>query len=152
MTYKIRCYTLFNITQTNVTNRRGNKNDPISLETQNKRNTQCNFDTIIQVISLRSQPENITSPTKIEKNLEEFDNFGFVYSSETNIPVWTFEFSINHHSVFDDGINELGGLYTDCDNVPMICELGEIEKLPSILDVSPELRNIYFEVITDEIE
>jgi len=41
----------------------------------------------------------------------------------------------------------LGGLYSDCEGVPMIKVGTEWDKLPNFLDTSPELRNIYFEVI-----
>jgi hypothetical protein len=37
-----------------------------------KRNTQANFDTILQVISLRSQPESLSIPKKM---LIKFDDF-----------------------------------------------------------------------------
>ena len=54
------------------------------------------------------------------------------------------------HSVFDDGVRGLGYLYEDCDNVPMIRCGTEWDKLPEFLDTSPELRNIYFEVMLND--
>jgi len=149
MSLKIRCYTLFDITKTGVTNRRNSNNpDP---KWQKQRNTQCNFDTILQVASLRSQPENITDPTQTPITFSELISLDFLFESETEPhPCWTFEFTVNFHSVFDDGINEFGYLYSDCDGVPMIQIGTEWDKLPSFLDASPELRNIYFEVLLDE--
>ena len=66
MMQKIRCYTLFNITKTGITNRRNSSKlgPDKDKEWEKLRNTQCNFDTLIQVISLRSQPENITDPVQ----------------------------------------------------------------------------------------
>jgi len=122
MSLKIRCYTLFDITKTGVTNRRNSNNpDP---KWQKQRNTQCNFDTILQVASLRSQPENITDPVESLVTFSEFDKFGFLFEA----------------------------LYADCDGVPMIQIGTEWGKLPTFLDSSTELRNIYFEVIPDENE
>jgi hypothetical protein len=152
MSYKIRCYTLFDIAQTNLVSRK----PPIDLtdeqkkEWQTNRNSQLNFDTIIQVISLRSQPEEITGITKQNVNFKEFDNFGFLFEDEEDQPCWNFEFTISHAKVFDDGISELGMLYSDCEGVPMIRTGREWKKLPDFLDTTPELKNIYFKVISYE--
>jgi len=149
MSLQIRCYTLFDITKTGVTNRRNSINlDP---KWQTQRNTQCNFDTILQVASLRSQPENVTEPVRQTITFTEFDKFGFLFESDTEPhPCWTFDFTVNFHSVFDDGIHEFGYLYADSDGVPMISIGTEWDKLPQFLDTSTELRNIYFEVLHDE--
>ena len=152
MSYKIRCYTLFDITNTGISNRR----PPINLtenqikEWETKRNSQCNYDTILQVINLRSQPENFTKSTKIKVNFTQFNNFGFLYEDEEDQPCWYFDFDIFHKKVFDNGIDELGLLFEDCDGVPMIKQGTEWEKLSTFLDTSPELKNIYFEVLSNE--
>ena len=152
MIQKIRCYTLFNITKTGITNRRNStKLDPDKdKEWEKLRNTQCNFDTLIQVISLRSQPEDITDPIQEIIVFDDCDFFGFMYDKQECQPAWTFEFVVNYHGVYNDGINQLGNLYSDCDSVPMIKTEGDWDKLPVFLDTSPELRNIYFEVIPNE--
>jgi hypothetical protein len=113
-----------------------------------KRNTQANFDTILQVISLRSQPESLSIPKKRLIKFDDFENFGFLFQQIENetYPMWEFSFDIQHHSVFNDGISELGALYNDCNGVPMILCGTEWEKLPSFLDTSEELKNIYFTV------
>lgn len=153
MTTKIRCHTLFDITNTGVSNRRppSNLDDDALQRWNNDRNRQCNFDTVLQVISLRSQPENITAPHKEDFIFAEFEKFGFLFdaSEDKTIPKWSFDFTVNYYSVFDDGITELGALYTDCDSVPMLTKLSEWDKLPNFLDISPELKNIYFEVLND---
>jgi len=146
---RIRCYTLFDITKTGIVNRKSPINgSPDKLaEWERKRNTQCNLDTIVQIISLRSQPENISTPAQHEGSINEF---GFMFIEEEISNHWSFEFDIIHKSVFDDGVNPLGYLYNDCDTVPMIKVDTEWFKLPNFLDTTPELRNIYFEVITNE--
>jgi hypothetical protein len=147
---KIRCYTLFDITQTGVTNRRNNTK---TSQWEKDRNTQCNFDTIVQVISLRSQPENITSPEQSIIIFDETNEFGFLFEQEEEAhSYWHFDFDINYQGAYDDGINEFGHLYSDCDGVPMIKVGTEWDKLPEFLDSSVELRNIYFEVIPNETE
>jgi hypothetical protein len=116
------------------------------------RNTQTNFDTILQVISLRSQPENITEPVQEILIFDgEVDIFGFLFDSEDVAQsCWSFEFTIPHDKVYYDGINELGNLLNDCDGVPMIKVGTEWDKLPNFLDTTPELKNIHFEVIDEK--
>lgn len=149
MSFTITCYTLFDITPTGVMNRHRpvvHEDMPIWLQ---KRNTQCNFDTVLQSISLRSQPDVTRKPKKIQIRFDEFTNFGFLYQQieNENYDCWSFDFDIQHPSVFNDGINELGSLYSDCDSVPMIKTETAWDKLPAFLDTSDELRNIYFKVV-----
>jgi len=146
MGMSIRCYTLFDITKTNITGR----NPPPNLQGkiniwQEKRNSQINFDTIIQIISLRAQPENITEPTKTKINPKEM--FGFASEIFEEVDVWSFDFNIGYTGVFDDGISQLGYLYEDCNNVPM---MRNDQELPEFLDISPELKNIHFEIINHD--
>lgn len=152
MSYRIRCYTLFDIERTGILNRK----PPINLSEEQivnwnkRRNSQCNYDTILQVVNLRSQPEDMTDTNQTKINFKEFQNFGFLYEDEEDQNCWYFDFTIIHKSVFDNGIDELGSLYEDCEGVPMIKQGTEWEKLSSFLDTTPELRNIYFEVLEDE--
>lgn len=147
MSHRICCYTLFNVTQTGVLNRsKPNENNVEGW--LHKRNTQCNFDTILQVISLRSQPEVVKNPIKIEMTDEDFMKFGFLYEKTDNYNYcWKFEFEIQHSSVFENGITPLGALYNDCDGVPMIPCHEQLTIIPHFLDTSIELKNIYFEVV-----
>lgn len=147
----IACYTLFDITQTGVRNRGKPPENEDLAQWLKQRNTQCNFDTIQQAISLRSQPEIITSPKRIDIKFNEFDKFGFLYqqTEDETYPCWVFKFTVQHASVFDDGINELGALYNDCHTVPMVKCDTQWEKLSDFLDSSDELRNIYFEIQDD---
>lgn len=148
MSFKITCYTLFDITPTGVINRHRPVEDEEITSWLYKRNTQCNFDTILQAVSLRSQPEITRMPEKQKIRFDEFE-FGFLFEQQDDevYDCWTFDFDIQHPSVFNDGINEIGALYSDCDNVPMIKCGTEWNKLPAFLDTSPELRNIYFKVV-----
>ena len=151
MNYIITCYTLFDITHTGVLNRNRPPTDVDLNDWFYKRNTQSNFDTILQAISLRSQPEIIRNPKKINIKFDEFDNFGFLFQQveEEEYPTWTFEFTVQHPSVFYDGVNELGSLYSDCHGIPMIKCGTEWDKLNNFIDCTPELKNIYFKLNND---
>ena len=142
----ITCYTLFNINKTGIRQRSKVPENVVVDDYVYKRNTQANLDTILQVISLRSQPEIIKEPFKVYKNIKSSD-FGFMYEingDSTN--VWMFDFVVQHVSVFDNSINQFGYLYQDCDKIPMIICKDEHPDLSNFLDISPELRNIYFEI------
>lgn len=147
MSYKITCYTLFDITNTGVLARHKPPSENVE-EWLHQRNTQCNFDTIVQAISLRSQPDVTKKPQHNKIRFDEFENFGFLFQQLENeeYDCWSFEFEVHHPSVFNDGISELGALYSDCSNVPMIKCGSEWDKLPAFLDTSDELRNIYFKL------
>jgi hypothetical protein len=144
MSHRIVCYTLFDITKTGVLNRARPSSDVTdNNEWFRKRNTQCNFDTILQVISLRAQPDVTKDPQLKLMNLDKEEYFGYVFKAK-DIPVWTFDFEIQHSSVFEDGIEELGALYKDCEGVPMIrCDTQWINAGDK-LDITSETRNIYF--------
>jgi len=148
MSFTVTCYTLFDVTQTGIINRNRPEIEQDDAVWQHKRNTQCNFDTILQAISLRSQPEILDEPKKIEIRFDEFKDFGYLLEQQGDekYNCWVFDFSIQHPRVFDDGITELGALYSDCDEIPMIkCETSW-DKLPKFLDSSDEMRNIFFKV------
>jgi hypothetical protein len=149
---KLRCFSLFDITKTNVTSKKSllGPSPEEAREWQNRRNTQCNLDTIIQVISLRAQPENITDPMQGCLDDENRENFGFLYNMEEQQIFWYFDFSVNYSSVFADSEDELGALYADCEDVPMIKTNLSPNNIPSSLDTTPELRNIYFRVLSND--
>lgn len=149
MPNRICCYTLFDITRTGVLNR---SKAPLDINPKSwllQRNTQCNFDTILQAISLRSQPEIISSPVQSLAKFDSSKNFGFMYkqNNQKKYPIWNFLFEVQHSSVFANDIGPLGFLYNDCDGIPMIKCGTEHSDLPSFLDTSDEFRNIYFELL-----
>lgn len=154
MSFKVTCYTLFDITNTGITSRSKLVEGEDEATWHHNKKTQCNFDTIVQAISLRSQPDVLEKPKKIEIRFDEFKHFGFLFEQQSDevYNCWTFDFEIQHPSVFDDGITELGALYADCDGVPMLTCDTTWDKLPKFLDSSDEMRNIYFMVTNDEEE
>lgn len=152
MNHRLTCFTLFDITNTGVLNRAKPSADQDYSQWAHKRNTQCNFDTILQAISLRAQPEVTKKPKKIDVKFSEINYFGLAYkqNKKDTYPCWTFDFEIHHSGVFEDGVSELGYLYKDCHGIPMIKCGTEYDKVSNFLDTSLDLRNIYFIKYNDE--
>lgn len=149
---RVRCYTLFDITQTNVNSRRKSLETALGpVDADKHRSQQSNLETILQVASMRSQPEQHSTPKISETVLSDESPWGYSYlkQKKKQVKVWSFDFLVSHTSVFNNGIEELGNLHQDCDGVPMIVNLDESLKLSSHLDISDGGRNIYFEVIND---
>lgn len=141
---KIKCTTLFDITGSQISNRRMLLEPTFSKQ----RGQSSNFETILQVISLRSQPEEISIAVIDRIKFVDDDNWGYLFhNSLEEIPVWSFTFTISHTAVFDDGITPMGKLISDCEGIPMITGLDEWSKVGNQLNTSPELRNIYFTVV-----
>jgi hypothetical protein len=150
MSCRITCFTLFDITKTGVLNRAKPADD---IEDFNlwvsQRASQCNYDTILQVISLRSQPDNPTTPIIHEIDLSTDHKFGTDYNTDY-ASIWSFDFEVQNGSVFDDGSDSLGSLYSDCQGVPMVMTPNQYRNLDPMLDITKEKRNIYFVKYTNE--
>jgi|694.fasta_scaffold93997_2 hypothetical protein len=141
MSFRILCYTLFDVTFSEMNIRA--KPDPNNTqEWIKKRNSKCNFDTIQQLISLRSQPEIVVFPKMIHFTDNTF--FGTRYKSQ-NLKGWKFVFEVQHAKVFDLEEEKLKLLYTDCHNVPMLLTGEEINSLSPILETTLNNKNIHFE-------
>lgn len=141
--HRISCFTLFDITKTGIANRARPGDDVLDTSDWfNKRNTQCNFDTILQVISLRAQPDVINDPKKFTNKLDNM--FGLAYQDNNLHNIWTFDFTVQHSSVFEDGIQQLGYLYQDCIGVPMIISDNIDIKIVNTLQIDDQYRNIFF--------
>ena len=97
---------------------------------------------------MRAQPEDITDSEKIMESAKNA-KWGTSIHKEGKIPHWRFKFIVSYPEVFNDGENKLGYLLKDCSNVPMVTKLEEWYKLENKLDVTPEGRNIYFELINE---
>ena len=137
MSDKIACYTLFDITKTNVPNR---SKSPEGIEYKTwvyQRNTQINFDTIIQAVSLRSQPENISTPIQLEIK-EDYFNIG------RPIIGWMFNFEVRSVSVYSNGNDELIYLKQDISDVPMLLCGTEYADLVNFLSIEKPTKNIHF--------
>lgn len=138
MNVRIKCTTLFDITATGVKNRFHKSRLPFNDNTgkmitsdhewQRSRNQQCNWETVNQVISLRTLPENISTPKLIGNK-------------------WMFEFTVvDPDTIHRDG-DPVAALKDDCIGVPMVLGLLESDNLDPLLMPSV---NIWFESITTE--
>lgn len=140
MTVRIRCQTRFDITETGVKNRshkarivfRDATGREITneLEWNRARNQQCNWETVNQVISLRTLPENITRPVH-----------------KADIGIWTFEFAVVDPASITHNGNPVGYLLNDCADVPMILGLNETPNITPFLISSGPDANIWFELL-----
>lgn len=142
---KIRCTTLFDITRTDVSSRRHQLGDGF-LKLDKERQQQSNFETLLQIIGLRSQPEDVERPVVTTTKRAQW---GQQYRSKS-YKTWTFTFTVNASSVFKHDGDDLGYLKMDCTGVPMITGLDETPGLPvQTLESSGTGKNINFEVVDD---
>jgi len=137
---KILCRTLFDCTPTGITgsfkpsqlpfvDKAGTEINSV-LDWNRARNQQRNFETVVQIISLRGQPSDITAP-------------------EMSHGAWQFMFDIDTPGVYsiNGDVDNLDILLDECDGVPMIVGLGEQSDLAATLCAKGEQPNIWFAVV-----
>jgi len=126
---KIQIQTLFDITATGVTGhyRSSQHKFPDPNSWNRARNQQRNFETLTQILNLRTQIMSMTDP------ICDTDRWEFEFESESN--------------VWNDGSDPVGVLKQDCDGVPMLRELDNDPDIESVLVVSGPKQNIWFNVM-----
>lgn len=139
MTVTILCRTLFDITVTGVRNHTANARLPFQdqagqavtteQEWARSRNQQRNWDTVNQILALRTLPENATQPSVDGTDLGR---------------EWQFEFDIPDIAAVSEGDQALSLLLQDCEAVPMITGLGETATLLPELRTQEPAANIWF--------
>jgi hypothetical protein len=99
------------------------------------RNQHRNWEALLQVISLRTQPMNIERPAKLADG-------------------WHFEFDVEAEGVLGSGYDsdDLAGLIADCEGVPMITGLDEVTVLTATLHAQGTDQNIWFTAINTPLE
>ena len=136
---RFRCLTTFDITATGITghfkgsrvpfmDRANQEIDDISSWNR-ARNQQRNWETINQIISLRTSPVDITAPVTVIEDEKK---------------IWEFEFTVEQPTAVQLGNDSLGALYYDCNGVPMLVNLGETDRFDGVL--IPK-TNIVFEPV-----
>jgi hypothetical protein len=138
---RVVCRTSFDITATGVKSHYNAGRMPFTddsgqrintLEDWNRaRNQQRNWETINQLISLRTLPEDITVPMEINDDSR----------------CWQFEFTVDNVSNIELHGDPVGILIQDCRDVPMLMGLKELPGLDPCLVPG---RNIYFEIDPDK--
>jgi hypothetical protein len=92
------------------------------------RNQQRNFETVIQVLSLRSQPHIDKWPFVYQMDKRLVKNlFSDLYASK-NQTVWAMYFTTEHPLAYNTSAGELQGLLCDFEQVPVITGLTETAK------------------------
>lgn len=131
-------YTLIDITETGVY-RQHSEN---SLE----RNQQRNWETVLQVVSLRAQPVNIKPPRSPQLVSLTNHQFGTFYRGSQMC--WKFMFQVENIGVLGPLENPIQFLEEDFNEVPIITNLTETIGLPDRMFYTRGiLKNIYFRVL-----
>jgi hypothetical protein len=128
---KLKVRTLFDITNTGVTGHYKSARAQYSTQEawDRARNQQRNFETLQQILSLRTNLAEITRP--IEHN-----------------GVWEFEFEVESDGVYGTPDDPIGILRGDAVGVPMLRELNNDPDVDTILIVGGPRQNVWFELVT----
>jgi len=109
------------------------------------RNQQRNWETIIQLLSLRTQP-TVTDPIKLEDQL--LSQFGFDSMYGERAAVWSVTFSTDNVDVFRVDHNPIALLQDDFDKIPMVAGLTEtVDINPPLIITSLAGRNTVFTLV-----
>ena len=128
-------YTLVDITPTGQTT--------YLPEYELERNQQRNWETVQQVLGLRTQ-HVILETAIMTKDITYFkNNFGISYQGQHR--VWTWKFSVDHADIFNDSFDYFGLLKNDFKLTPVILDLTETARPEhAIFYTSGPFKNIYF--------
>lgn len=132
------CATLVDITATGVIRH--------TAENEIQRNQQRNWETVLQCIGLKAQPQLIDGPYCREFDIDEHTVFG-EYFYGTKQKIWFFSFGVESEDVFLLDTDPVGQLNKDFEQVPIICGLDETARfiLPIFYPYGA-IKNIYFMV------
>jgi hypothetical protein len=129
--------TFFDITATGVTGHYKPSRVPfrdfagniiVDQETWNRaRNQQRNWETITQILSLRTQLFRLSEPV-----------------IDTTNTMWFFEFETETDGIYGDIADPTAILRSDADGVPMLTDLDNKENITSILVTHGPTQNIWF--------
>lgn len=144
---KVICYTLFDCTPTGILNHAKISQLPIwdqlgnKIETQadlaRSRNQQRNWETLTQLIGLRTQATILMKPKMLAD-----PSLALLGLNRRCSRVWTFEFSSEFADIYDIKGEPLAALTQDCDGVPLITGLEEgMENLEHVIRTTgPEIN------------
>ena len=134
--YLYQGFTLVDITPTGVVT--------FSQSNELKRNQQRNWETVQQILSLRTQP-TILETDDFTADLKDY-NFGVSYQGEHKI--WTFKFGVDYPDIYQEGSDKFGLVKYDFQITPVIIGLTETAR-PELAVFTPKgpWNNIYFKSI-----
>lgn len=142
---KILCRTLFDCSYTGVTGHHRSSEIPFVDKSgqpvtdvtawNRSRNQQRNYETLLQIFGLRTQPQAITPPCCCNE-------------------VWEFSFDSESEGVFQvpGSSDSLASLKLDCEGVPMMTGLREQPGIEPMLCSNGTKTNIWFKNINTEME
>lgn len=134
ITHHHRGYTLIDITKTDVT-----KYTP---ELERMRNKQRNWETVMQVLGLRTQ---IMNAKQLETQTVDIAKHEFGQSYSYKHRVWSFEFEVEFQNLYLQDRNPYGVLKYDFSHTPIILGLDETAQPPMPLFYTDGVsKNIYF--------
>ena len=132
--YRHRVYTLIDITKTDVTK--------FTPELERMRNKQRNWETVVQILGLRTQIMSINQLKTETKDLSQHQ-FGSDYQDKQR--VWTFEFEVEFENLYLNDQDPYAILKKDFAQSPMLLGLDETAKPPMPLFYTDgACKNIYF--------
>jgi|LakMenE01Jun11ns_1017448.scaffolds.fasta_scaffold9894029_4 hypothetical protein len=137
---KIEVTTAFDCTPTLVTGNFSKDRLPMStkqglmvqnhIEWAHARNQQRNWETMLQLMQLRSHIVAYSEPQR---------------DAHTNL--WKFEFEIERPEVYQNGTDPLGCLLDDCANVPIVIKLTESDGCANTIYVKGPEQNVWFQIL-----
>jgi hypothetical protein len=138
---KFACQTQFDITATGVTGHCKTNRMPFkdhagqvicdSASWNRSRNQQRNWETLTQILSLRTQLFEITDPIPDQTGTR-----------------WMFEFETEAEGIYGPDSDPVSVLRSDADGVPMLRELNNDPEIDSVLITSGPKQNIWFAPIS----
>jgi hypothetical protein len=132
--YTYQGYTLVDITNTGIIK--------YSVADEHQRNQQRNWETVVQLLGLRTQLLRIKPTGILHKDLNSY-NFGSNYTGEHKI--WVFEFDVEFQDIYKVGNNDFQILIDDFTQIPIITNLDETSSFSLPIFYSSETdKNIYF--------
>ena len=141
---KFACQTLFDITATGVTGHCKQSRMPFQdragqvirdVESWNRsRNQQRNWETLTQILSLRTQLFEITEPIQDQTGTR-----------------WMFEFETETEGVYGPEDDPVSVLRADANGVPMLRELNNDPDIETVLVTEGPRQNIWFAPISINI-
>jgi hypothetical protein len=138
--YNHQIFTLLDITKTNVLQH--------SVEKTKERNQQRNFETVCQLLGLRTQLFNISNVWRMEDIAVAQFKFGSFYLGDLGFKynVWSFSFSIEFDEVYRLNDDPYGTIKNDFVYVPAIVGLDEQMPAPPhpLFYAEGVYKNIYF--------
>lgn len=135
--YFFQGFSLVDITATGIT-----RGDNDSME----RNQQRNWETVLQCIGLRTQPQYVQDPIQSTVDNIDIAEFGDFYTGGQRI--WFWQWAVEGEGVYDIPGKSLGGIHQDFEQVPVVTGLTETARfmLPIFYPYG-SIKNIYFKQV-----